>query len=117
MHASASALRTRAKCRCLHCCLILICVQCKLVREREECATLQMMMFLHMEALQDLNDNLGAESHDAAPTLDLPALRLLEIARQTAGRGGSSIARFSDELGAYVVDPATEGRIVCMPLQ
>jgi hypothetical protein len=89
-------------------------LQCKLVRSKEECATLQMMFFLHMEALHDLNDQLACHGEAGAAPLDVPAQRLLQIAQATAGQGGSSIARFSDELGAYVVDPAIEGRIVCV---
>jgi hypothetical protein len=92
--------------------------ECRLVRGVDDCLTLQSMIVSHLEALEQLNENvtMGDETGDeSAAALALPARQLLEVARATAASQCGSIARYDAELGLYAVDPAVEGRIVCMP--
>lgn len=71
------------------------------------------MMSHHFEALEQLNALHRAGALETA-CLNVPAKRLLEIAMLAQGNDSSSIVRFSEELGAFAVDPAIENRIVCV---
>ena len=75
---------------------------------------LQLMVTRHMEALEQLNTQLVVDDAASVASLPLPARQLLEIAQRSADDKSSSIARYNDELGLYVVDPSVDGRIVCL---
>jgi hypothetical protein len=88
-------------------------VQCKLVRDVEDSMQLPCMINHHFEALEQLNALHRAGTLETA-CLDAPAKRLLQVAKLAEGNDSSSIVRFTQELGAFAVDPAIENRIVCV---
>ena len=80
---------------------------------------LQQMLSEHLGAIDKLNSSLapsgGNEGDDAAPlVLDTAVLQLRKLAEQSAQHLQGSIVRFDQKLQLYAVDPAVEGRIVCV---
>ena len=91
-------------------------LQCRVIRDEEDCPQLPCLMSAHFEALRRLNERNAAGTLQADPA-DRPMTRLLQLAEAADDPEQSHIVRFCKEQRQFAVWPQVEGRVRCVNAQ
>lgn len=88
-------------------------MQCRVVRDEEDCPQLPCLMSAHFEALRHLNARNASGTLQPDPA-DRPMTRLLRLAEAASDPAQSHIVRFCKEQRQFTVAPQVEGRVRCV---